>query len=133
MSIDYSSATRTFFLHSGETTYALKVLAQGFLTHLYWGPRVSAQELDFVLQFRERAFSPNPDGLGREFSLDTLPLEYPVYGNTDFRSPALEVFHPRTDHALWICDSRIIGPWPASLPFQDFPPLGSNVKAKPKR
>ena len=44
------------------------------------------------LQFRDRAFSPNPDGLGREFSLDTIPLEYPVYGNTDFRSPALEVF-----------------------------------------
>jgi alpha-galactosidase len=94
MPIEYSPATKTFFIHSGETTYAMKVLAQGFLAHLYWGPQVSAQELDFVLQFRERPFSPNPDGLGREFSLDTLPLEYPVYGTTDFRSPALEVFQP---------------------------------------
>jgi alpha-galactosidase len=94
MPIEYSTAANTFFLHSGETTYALKVLAQGFLTHLYWGPKVSAQELDFVLRFRERPFSPNPDGSEREFSLDTLPLEYPVYGNTDFRSPALEVFQP---------------------------------------
>ena len=48
--------------------------------------------MDFVLQFRERAFSPNPDGL--KFSLDTIPLEYPVYGSSDFRSPALEVFQP---------------------------------------
>ena len=63
----------------------MKVLAHGFLAHLYWGPKVSAQELDFVLQFRERPFSPNPDGLGREFSLDTLPLEYPVYGNDRFQ------------------------------------------------
>ena len=55
---------------------------------------VSAQELDFVFWFRERPFSPNPDGSEREFSLDTLPLEYPVYGNTDFRSPALEIFQP---------------------------------------
>jgi alpha-galactosidase len=94
MSIEYSPTTKTFFIHSAGTTYATKVLAQGYLTHLYWGPKVSAQELDFVLQFRERPFSPNPDGLGRDFSLDTLPLEYPVYGNTDFRSPALEVFQP---------------------------------------
>ena len=94
MPIEYSPATKTFFIHSGETTYVMKVLAQGFLAHLYWGPQVSVQELDSVLQFRERPFSPNPDGLGREFSLDTLPLEYPVYGTTDFRSPALEVFQP---------------------------------------
>ena len=41
MSIDYSSATRTFFLHSGETTYAMKDWRTGYLAHLYWGPRVS--------------------------------------------------------------------------------------------
>ncbi|MGC2578416.1 MAG: alpha-galactosidase, partial [Terrimicrobiaceae bacterium] len=52
------------------------------------------QNLDFVLRLRDRAFSPNPAGSGREFSLDSIPLEYPVYGNTDFRSPALEVFQP---------------------------------------
>jgi alpha-galactosidase len=58
----------------------MKVLAQGYLTHLYWGLKLSAQELDFVLQFHERPFSANPDGLGREFSLDTLPLEYQYMG-----------------------------------------------------
>ncbi|HEY5703978.1 MAG TPA: alpha-galactosidase [Terrimicrobiaceae bacterium] len=104
MSVEYSAATNTFFLHSGDTTYAMKVLSQGYLAHLYWGPKVSAQDLDFVLQFRDRAYSPNPDGLGREFSLDTLPLEYPVYGNTDFRSPALEVFQP--DDGSRIVDLR---------------------------
>ncbi len=92
MPIEHSPEADTFFLHAGNTTYAMKVLAQGYLTHLYWGPRVAIQDLDFVLQFRDRAFSPNPDGLGREFSLDTIPLEYPVHGNTDFRAPALEVF-----------------------------------------
>ncbi len=94
MPVEYFPAANTFFLHAGETTYVMKALAHGYLAHLYWGPKVSTQELDFVLQFRDRAFSPNPDGLGKEFSLDTIPLEYPVYGNTDFRSPALEVFQP---------------------------------------
>jgi alpha-galactosidase len=111
MPIEYSPATKTFFLHSGETTYAMKVLVPGYLTHLYWGPKVSAQELDFVLQFRDRGYSPNPDGWGREFSLDTLPLEYPVYGNTDFRSPALEVFQPEDGSRivdLRFCDHSIV-------------------------
>jgi alpha-galactosidase len=94
MPIEHSPETKTFFLHAGRATYAMKVLEQGYLAHLYWGPRVEIGSLDFALQFRDRAFSPNPDGLGREFSLDTIPLEYPVYGSTDFRSPALEVFQP---------------------------------------
>ena len=94
MPIEHSPETNTFFLHAGDTTYATKVLPQGYLTHLYWGPKLDAQNLDFVLRLRDRAFSPNPAGSGREFSLDSIPLEYPVYGNTDFRSPALEVFQP---------------------------------------
>ncbi|MGA7904388.1 MAG: alpha-galactosidase [Terrimicrobiaceae bacterium] len=94
MPIEHSLETNTLFLHAGETTYAMKVLPQGYLAHLYWGPKLDAQNLDFVLRLRDRAFSPNPAGSGREFSLDSIPLEYPVYGNTDFRSPALEVFQP---------------------------------------
>jgi alpha-galactosidase len=52
------------------------------------------QDLGFALQLRDRDFSPNPSRSAREISLDTIPLEYPVYGNTDFRSPALEVLQP---------------------------------------
>ena len=78
MPIEHSPETKTFFLHAGRTTYAMKLLEEGYLAHLYWGPRVEIGSLDFALQFRDRAFSPNPDGLGREFSLDTIPLEYPV-------------------------------------------------------
>lgn len=93
MPIVYIPDSHTFLLHAGATTYAMMVLPQGYLTHLYWGPRLATQDLDFVLQFRDRAFSPNPSD-SKEFSLDTIPLEYPVYGNTDFRSPALEILQP---------------------------------------
>ncbi len=108
MPIVHLPETGTFFLHAGATTYVIKVLPQGYLTHLYWGARLATQDLDFALQFRERAFSPNPSGSdSREFSLDTIPLEYPVYGNTDFRSPALEI--------LQADGSRIV-----DLRFKDF-------------
>ncbi|HEU4679038.1 MAG TPA: glycoside hydrolase family 36 N-terminal domain-containing protein, partial [Terrimicrobiaceae bacterium] len=108
MPIAHVPETATFFLHAGPTTYVIKVLPQGYLTHLYWGSRLATQDLNFALPFRERAFSPNPSGSdSREFSLDTIPLEYPVYGNTDFRSPALEILQPD--------GSRIV-----DLRFKDF-------------
>ncbi len=121
MAIEHSPDTRTFLLHAGGTAYAMKVLAQGYLTHLYWGPTVAMQDLDFVLQFRDRAFSPNPHGVGREFSLDTIPLEYPAYGNTDFRSPVLEVYQPEDGSRiidLRFKDHRIVAGKPplAGLP-----------------
>lgn len=94
MPIEYLPDSKTFFIHADDTTYALKVLPHGYLAHLYWGARVASQDLDFVLQFRHRPFSPNPNGTGLDFSLDTISLEYPVYGTGDFRSPALEIFQP---------------------------------------
>ncbi len=120
MPVEHSPEAKTFLLHAGSTTYAMKVLEQGFLTHLYWGPKLAIQNLDFVLQFRDRGFSPNPDGLERDFSLDTIPLEYPVYGSTDFRSPALEVLQPDGSRILNLRfkDHRIVAGKPslAGLP-----------------
>ena len=132
MPIEYSSADRTFFLHAGEATYAMKVLTHGFLAHLYWGKKIGIQELDFVFQLRERAFSPNPDGLGKEFSLDTLPLEYPVYGTTDFRWGRLRSFSLRMDRESWTSGSRLIALSPENLRSRAFLPLGSKTRAKRK-
>lgn len=39
----------------------------------------------------DRGFSPNPDGEDRAFSLDTIPQEYPSFGNSDFRIPAYQI------------------------------------------
>jgi alpha-galactosidase len=120
MPIVHLPENNTFLLHAGATTYALKVLPQGYLVHLYWGSRLATQDLDFALPFRDRAFSPNPSD-SREFSLDTIPLEYPVYGNTDFRSPALEILQPEDGSRivdLRFKDCRIVAGKPslAGLP-----------------
>ncbi|MFH1497110.1 MAG: alpha-galactosidase, partial [Verrucomicrobiota bacterium] len=42
----------------------------------------------------DRAFSPTLAGAPKGVSLDTLPQEFPTYGSSDFRQPALEVFQP---------------------------------------
>ena len=87
--------------------------------------------LDFALQFRDRAFSPNPTAW-EEFSLDTIPLEYPVYGNSDFRSPALEVFQPEDGSRilnLRFKDHEIVAGNPRSRGFRTW----SKSRPRPKR
>ena len=39
----------------------------------------------------DRGFCANPDETDRTFSLDTMPGEYPDFGQGDFRSPAMEL------------------------------------------
>ena len=91
MSITNVPKTRTFFLHSPGTTYALAIGPLGILQHLYWGPRLRGGDLRHLGVHRECAFSPNPEGFERHVSFDTLPAEYPIHGRGDFRSPAVEV------------------------------------------
>ena len=69
----------------------MKICHHHYLSHLYWGRRINESNESSQLQFKYRLFSPQPEGFDRTFSLDTLPQEYPAYGNTDFRSPAYQI------------------------------------------
>ncbi len=97
MSISYIEARSLFLLQAGTSTYALKVSREGILLHLYWGAALtgSAEGLD-PIRVGDRAFSPTLAGAERGVSLDTLPQEFPTYGSSDYRQPALEVFQPAT-------------------------------------
>jgi alpha-galactosidase len=90
MPITYNHRTKIFFLQGPGSTYALALGPLGSLLHLYWGPRLRVSDLRSLIAMDDRAFSPNPDPTDRSFSFDTLPLEFPTYGRSDFRSPALE-------------------------------------------
>lgn len=43
------------------------------------------------MYYYDRGFCANPDETDRTFSLDTMPGEYPDFGQGDFRSPAMEL------------------------------------------
>ncbi|MDR1283056.1 MAG: alpha-galactosidase [Opitutaceae bacterium] len=101
MPIQYDKNTATFFLHAGDTTYALKITEHNIPVHLYWGPTLANSapatvNLDPLLRTGDRAFSPTLAGAPWGISLDTLPLEYPVHGTSDYREPALEIYQPAT-------------------------------------
>ncbi|GGG81545.1 alpha-galactosidase [Paenibacillus radicis (ex Gao et al. 2016)] len=89
MGIQFDEQKQIFHLQSRETSYVIKIVKGGYPAHLYWGRRVRGSRLERLLELKERSsFSPTTDP---EFSLDTLPHEYPAFGNSDFRSPAYQV------------------------------------------
>lgn len=92
MGIIYCEKDRTFTLQTKNTTYQMQVDHYGFLLHLYYGKKTEGC-MDYLLTHYDRGFSGNPYDAGedRTYSMDTLPQEFPCYGNGDFRSTALVV------------------------------------------
>ena len=90
-SIVYNQDNNTFILNSNKTSYILKVLDSGHLAHLYWGRRLRSTNLDYVIRSRNwGSFLANTDNK-ENFMLEAIPQEYPGYGATDLRSPAVEL------------------------------------------
>lgn len=89
--IVYNDAQGVFHLNAKNSSYIMKVLAGGYLAHVHWGAKVAGYRGAKAIRHTDRSFSPNPTSEGREFSLDTTPLEYPAFGNTDFRVPAVQL------------------------------------------
>lgn len=107
MSILFNEKKNIFTIHTKNSTYQMMADKYGFLLHLYYG-RKTAGDMDYLLTFADRGFSGNPYDVGRErtYSMDALPMEYPVWGNGDYRSPALVILNG--DGSL-ACDLRYQG------------------------
>ena len=92
MGIIYCEKDRTFTLQTKNTIYQMQVDRYGFLLHLYYGKKTDGC-MDYLLTYYDRGFSGNPYDAGedRTYSMDTLPQEFPCYGNGDFRSTAFAV------------------------------------------
>lgn len=107
MTILFEKNTKTFHLQSKNTSYVFRIVKNGNLAHLYWGKKVNQYNGSNEFIFAERSFSPNPDPehWDASYSLDTLPQEYPAYGNSDFRNPAYQV---QFENGTTITDLRYV-------------------------
>ncbi|MBC1648837.1 alpha-galactosidase [Listeria booriae] len=94
MSISYDETRRIFHLRGKDVSYVLGVVSDGYLAHLYYGKKLREYRGSNDLTFIKRDFSPSVEIGDETFSLDSLPQEYPQYGNTDFRKPAYQVKGP---------------------------------------
>ncbi|MCF2717307.1 alpha-galactosidase [Paenibacillus sp. UKAQ_18] len=91
MAIHIDKEKLLFHVQGSNTSYVMQVIRDGYLAHLYWGKKIQNYRGSNKIIFMDRGFSPNPDGSDRAFSLDTIPQEYPSFGNSDFRIPAYQL------------------------------------------
>lgn len=88
MAVIYDAENQIFHLQTNGTSYAMQVVREKYLLHLYWGKRINNYVGSRKIVLKSRGFAPNVQENDRDFSIDTLPLEYPQGGNGDFRSCA---------------------------------------------
>lgn len=96
MPIFINEETLQFHLQGKDYSYLFHVMENEQLEHLYYGKKVTHRE-----SFSHLVVRPNEDignatfpfeGNGR-FSLEAIKQEYPSYGTSDYREPALQLWH----------------------------------------
>lgn len=92
MPILFNEIDNTITLTTKNSSYQMKIDKYGYLLHTYYGAPIES-DMSYLIRGFDRGFSGNPyvAGNDRTYSLDQLPLEYPVEGNGDFRLTALSV------------------------------------------
>ena len=91
MAIIYEKDTKVFHLKTKKTSYILKVLESNHLSQLYWGKKINTNNLDYLIEKNLwGSFLANTDNI-LTFQLEATMQEYPGYGTTDLRSPAVEL------------------------------------------
>ena len=90
--IIFHEETKTFHLYNEKISYILCVLENGHLGQLYFGKRLHDKaDFSYLVEKCERPMTSYIYEWDRTFSLEHIRLEYPVYGTTDYRHPAIEL------------------------------------------
>lgn len=89
MAIIFDRQAQAFYLHTTHTTYAIGILREKYLIHLYYGKRITAYR-NFM---KHLPVHPGNTWFGvdipdLDYCTENLPMEYPCYGSADLRTPA---------------------------------------------
>ncbi|WP_088044289.1 alpha-galactosidase [Bacillus sp. EAC] len=92
MFIFVNEKLKQFHLTNGKVSYIFYVLRNGHLGSFYFGKAIHQFEdvSPFLDGNRPTTYTSHYYD-DRSFSLDTIRQEYPVYGSTDYREPALSI------------------------------------------
>ena len=92
MGIVYHESSKVFHLYNDTISYLMMVLKNGHLGQLYFGKRIRDREdFSYFLETCKRPMTSYIYEDDRTFSLEHIRQEYPVFGTTDYRQPAMEV------------------------------------------
>lgn len=92
MNIVFHENSRTFHLYNDSISYIMMVLKNGHLGQLYFGKRIRDREdFSYFLETCARPMTAYAYEGDNQFSLEHIRQEYPVFGTTDYRQPAVEI------------------------------------------
>ncbi|RGM22052.1 alpha-galactosidase [Eubacterium sp. OM08-24] len=101
MAIRVTEQGRNFYLETLHSMYQIKADEYGVLKHIWYGSRTEC-DMEYLLDYPDLGFSGNiyEAENKRDYSLDTMPLEYSCKGIGDHRIPAAAITHPNGSDAL---------------------------------
>lgn len=119
MPITYNEQSREFHLYNNKISYLIKILANEQLGQLYFGKRIpNRKNHDYLVENTYRPVTSYVFDDDYSFSLGNVKQEYPAYGTTDQRRPALDIKQPNgsriTDfkyvsHKIYAGKRKLIG------------------------
>ncbi len=119
MAILFEEKAKIFTLQTEHTTWQMQVSPYGHLLHLYYGTKIKDTNMSYLVRGINRGFSGCPYRAleNREYSLDTYPQEYSVFGIGDYRLSCLQLEHENGSQAVeLIYDSHRIYKGKYNLP-----------------
>lgn len=90
--IHYHEGSKTFHLTNGSISYIMKLLPNDQVGQLYFGKAIRDKDnFDNLFEMHHRPMTSYVFEGNNLFSLEHCKQEYPSYGTTDFRHPAVQV------------------------------------------
>ena len=105
MPITYDKNNKTFKLRAKDTDYMIKVVDDGYLAHVYYGPKLPDDDLSYLLRLDESPFTPAENNRDKASFMDSLPFEYPCFGIGEYRDPAFKILD---EDGMSCCDLRYV-------------------------
>lgn len=102
---DYSVDMKMFTLQAKNTTYAFSALEDGYLAHVYYGKKVTDDDLSYLLRLDENPWVIKENSRDKGTFMDTTPFEYPCCGTGDYREPCLMIMDK---DGMSACDLRYV-------------------------
>src|SRR5699024_12715905 len=90
-SIHFREENKQFHLNNGEISYIFKVSSDGKLLHLYYGKALPEKDYAYLIEMHHRPMTTYRQENDLLYSLEHLKQEFPEYGTTDFRHPAISL------------------------------------------
>ncbi len=88
-SILFKEECRQFHLTNGEISYIFRVSEDGKLLQLYYGAAVPERDYSYLVELQHRPMTTYRKEGDLRYSLEHMRQEFPEYGTTDFRHPAI--------------------------------------------